>query len=535
MQLILEDPSSDLLYIRDFYPSLLEDIRKRPKAILIGNPGISKSMFQYYYLLRIINPLFGVLPPDHLSFRSDSPTIVPDIVVRQIREEGIEVFDISNETVYEVPDTKLIFRSLLTRNQKLKSLYLMEPGASNNEPYRLNIPTLITVSPNTSRYKEFLKHRAIPFYMPSYSEQELLTIGRYLRGTGRVPEDMEEEYKEESLKKRFKQYGGIIRHVLPTSIDNMLVTLNAQRSVLLDVKDMNQAVHILSAETIEDKRVSHFIAQYEVPCTTEDNTIKFRQAHLEIVSEDVRNKLLAVIGKFSLQDMISTLVSNDRTNAFKGLTYKLFEKVFVEMSVSENGLTCQQQKLDLRFQSGVMKTAYSKPNPLKWTPYTLKFPPGRVVEGSSPAYANLESKTLYYPTSENHPFCEFFYKESDGTLVMFQLTRQVSGPKYIKQSAFLSFLKKINFPKDKISTKLKLIFVPGPFETETAFMAIKRTNKKEAKDEKTKLKQEKDEEKSRGKLLVLWNWVRLTFGNLLVLMKTYTILKLDEHYSRKST
>ena len=53
------------LFVRQFYPDLLSEIRENKRSVLIGNPGIGKSFFQYYYLARILNPsLFGPLPPD---------------------------------------------------------------------------------------------------------------------------------------------------------------------------------------------------------------------------------------------------------------------------------------------------------------------------------------------------------------------------------------------------------------------------------------------------------------------------------------
>ena len=95
----------------------------------------------------------------------------------------------------------------------------------------------------------------------------------------------------------------------------------------------------------------------------------------------------------------------------------------------------------------------------------------------------MECDTLYYPTIENHSFCEFFYKDREnGTLVVFQLTRQISGPKYITQSAFTQFLKSIKFPKDQISKQFKLIFVPGPNQAETMSIVVKVSENKKLKE-----------------------------------------------------
>ena len=64
----------NIIYSRPNYPSLLEKIRSLKKVILTSNPGIGKSMFQFYYLLRICNPDLlktQPLPPD--SWGSTEP------------------------------------------------------------------------------------------------------------------------------------------------------------------------------------------------------------------------------------------------------------------------------------------------------------------------------------------------------------------------------------------------------------------------------------------------------------------------------
>jgi len=100
----------------------------------------------------------------------------------------------------------------------------------------------------------------------------------------------------------------------------------------------------------------------------------------------------------------------------------------------------------------------------------------------------------------------FFYKDREnGTLVVFQLTRQISGPKYITQSAFTQFLKSIKFPKDQISKQFKLIFVPGPNQAETMSIVVKVSENKKLK--------EKEEEKTLDSI------------------DNYTILKIDKHYN----
>ena len=202
------------LFARVFYPDLLREIRGRHRSVLIGNPGIGKSFFQYYYLARILNPsLFGPLPPD--CYGSTTP---PKIVIRQEGTKQMTIFDIANrkaERVDGCPGT------LLDCFDPETSLYLMEPGITVAEPFieGLLIPTLATVSPNPARYKEFCKNGGIAMYMPVFTLPELLAIGKYLLENEHVPELLQPEYSSEQITKRFHQFGGIFRHVLPVSLD----------------------------------------------------------------------------------------------------------------------------------------------------------------------------------------------------------------------------------------------------------------------------------------------------------------------------
>jgi hypothetical protein len=53
---IQQDLDVDTLFIRNYYPHLLAKIRSFKRVCLIGNPGTQKSMFQFYYMARLMNP-----------------------------------------------------------------------------------------------------------------------------------------------------------------------------------------------------------------------------------------------------------------------------------------------------------------------------------------------------------------------------------------------------------------------------------------------------------------------------------------------
>jgi hypothetical protein len=53
---VLVESSARYLYCRNFYPELLKSIRLNLRTVLLSNPGTGESMFQWYYLPRLLNP-----------------------------------------------------------------------------------------------------------------------------------------------------------------------------------------------------------------------------------------------------------------------------------------------------------------------------------------------------------------------------------------------------------------------------------------------------------------------------------------------
>jgi hypothetical protein len=458
---------SDLIFVRDFYPSLLEDLRKSRGSILVGNPGTSKSFFQFYYLARIFNPsLFGSLPKD--SFGSTDP---PNVVVRQICGSHLEIYQQHSDQVHVIrPETGGIFTYL----DEKKSLYLMEPSTSVSEPYLTEIPTLITVPPDPRRYKQFAKDRGNTFYMPCYSQDELVAIGKYLRENGRVPEGMEQEYQEDAIKKRFYKYGGIIRHVFPQDQDQLRRIEAAQSNVIFYAACRFD--RILTSSTLEDPQVSDLIAQYEVPRETKGKKIRFENPPLNFVSEGVADQLRDSISRASLEIAISALIWNDKTGCMSQLCPLIYRNVLYSLITSAEGLKCQRRTLKLGSDGASKESQRSKSQSDGWVDYELKLKSTNCV---SPPSSEMAIDTLYYSTNVNFPMAEFFYKKEDGTLVAFQVTRQDKSPKMIAQSVFDQFVDEVKFPKDHISTKLELVLIPSPIRADQMHF---KQNKREEKN-----------------------------------------------------
>ena len=441
------------LFVRQFYPDLLREIRGEERNVLIGNPGIGKSFFQYYYLARILNPsLFGPLPPD--CYGSTTP---PKIVIRQEGTAAMTIFDIANrqaEVVNGCPGT------LLDCFDPETSLYLMEPGVSVEEPHFggfLRIPTLATVSPNPARYKEFCKNGGIAMYMPVFTLRELLAIGKYLLENEHVPELMQPEYSSEQITKRFHQFGGIFRHVLPLSLDYLNMCRRSQSEAISKC----DAHALLVSGNVEDADVSHFIMQYDVE---RDGKFPFCNYRLNFVNESVASQVQDKLNKGSLDDRRSALIRNDERGFMADASAKIYESVIADQLTSASGVQWRKREV----------IASSEGKVSEWSYFSLRL--NEAVKGHPPPFEEMRPLVLYVSSNPTFPFVEYMYKTEQGELVMFQVTRSKSEKKIIKGSALEQLLGKIKLPVDKVSL-LRLVLIPLPSLAQNARFEVAEEGK----------------------------------------------------------
>ena len=86
------------------------------------------------------------------------------------------------ERIVHVVEANIV--SILRCFDPATTLYFFEPGKSKTEPEwdTTTMSIMATLSPELSRYKEFLKNGAKKIFMPLFTEDELLTIGRHMIG-----------------------------------------------------------------------------------------------------------------------------------------------------------------------------------------------------------------------------------------------------------------------------------------------------------------------------------------------------------------
>lgn len=424
---------ADIIFTRDYYEDLLCDIRSQFRCVMIGNPGIGKSQFQFYYLARIMNPdLFGELPPDYNGC-TDSPKIV-------VRQDGVDmtVYDIENRVAYKCVASKLLLECFDPKS----TLYLYEPGELKAEPFfsGVKLPTLATVSPDSKRYKEFTKNGGLKMFMPTYTSDELSAAGDYLLKQSHLSEAMKDLYSPVNIAKRHDEFGGIFRHVLPSSVKLLQDYYEKRRLAIGNCNAKNILSNINSIE-VEDgtETVSSFVMAMIVERSGEG---RFRKYKTDFVSVDVQRQVESKVLAVSLEERIVVLMKNDQSGADDVRSRFLYEGVLATMFTTPPGVnwTCKNA------QSG------------KWGEYKLKLK--STIRGSCPKFSDMDCDVLYWPSEDNFPAVEFFYRSVQDRLIAFQVTRQQSNAaKVITESAYRSFLGRVGLED---STNVTLILAPSP-------------------------------------------------------------------------
>ena len=133
----IPEGASILPNIRNFYDRLFNTLQRGKHTILVGNPGVSKSWYQWYMLFRLVNE--QLLGPNHLGNNS-----IPKVVIRQ---SGMEVMTFYFPQIDKAYSTDEV-RSCVRNFEPDKALYLLEPSTSLVEPYITDVQTIITCSPD---------------------------------------------------------------------------------------------------------------------------------------------------------------------------------------------------------------------------------------------------------------------------------------------------------------------------------------------------------------------------------------------------
>jgi hypothetical protein len=454
--------AGNTIYERSFYPQLVSAIRGLSlRVILISNPGTGKSVFQYYLLARYLNPsLFkdnDVPPPEEILFGPREGGEAPKVVIRHMPTMCMEVWFLEHQVVHVIESYRISI-SVLQSFDPATTLYFFEPGETTNiEPYgRMNaIPTLETVSPDPSRYKEFRKI-ASKAYMPVFTKNELVAIGRDMRTRPNFPKSLQALYTDEDIGARFDTFNGIIRHVLPQSQKRLLESRQERFKAIQAVDPLN----FLRGD-IEDGKVSHYLAVYEV-ARGEDGVFDFTSHSLKTVAPDVKTTLENRLNSLSLMEKIYAmrLFSQTGMNKFSSVA-TIYESLVADHLLSDYGVSWKQRRVVIADSSVKAKTG---PRGSKVSPPDTVLFAVKLTQSSDnvPRFEDMKPNVLYRSLNKSFPFCDmlFLYQDPESgktRLVCVQVSIEGKGKRSVGLLAFQDFCKRLGWDASQMSEMLGMI------------------------------------------------------------------------------
>ena len=262
------------VYVRSFYDRLLKSMWSHRRAVLIGNPGVSKSWFQWYIMYLLVNQV-----RDQAGVKDGFNEPIKAIV----RQTGSDYFDIyvpKRDTVFQSKYCGFSLSNILRSLDPDTSLYLFEPGSSKIEPTYMghNIRTIATCSPDTVRYKEYCKNGALKYYMPCWTLAELKAIGNHI---AEINPSLKEFMSPQAIEEQYKRFGGIMRYVISNSKDADESWRIAQDEAIKKTKAIDLFLPYVDIEKMDYKKdnISDFVLCYDVEQT------KFRKRNMKITSD----------------------------------------------------------------------------------------------------------------------------------------------------------------------------------------------------------------------------------------------------------
>ena len=373
------------LYIRDFYDRLFNMIRRNMHTILVGNPGISKSWYQWYMLYRLVNE--QSLGPNHLGNNS-SPKVI-------IWQTGMEAMTFYFPQICKAYVTYNV-RHCVNAFRPDKALYLFEPSTSLVEPYiTAGVQTTITCSPDRRRYHEFFKREAEKYYMPCWNLPELQLVGCHI--AEKCDPEMKDLFEPEKIKERFNEFGGIFRCVLPSSKYKLLKARRAQADALDNVKSVRLFLPGNDIEKTDEthRNISPLILQYAIDYggENEGEEDEFKKFTMRPVSRKVNQKMM------HLSDDELYKAAHQLRLMCMGAQRRLFQLFEV---VVYNSLT--KNTFDWEVYNGE-----------EWVNHVWNLKDMELSDKGQENVKNMKPSVLYYPVDHQFPAIDFVFIKEEQT------------------------------------------------------------------------------------------------------------------------
>jgi hypothetical protein len=407
--------------IRQCHTEIFQEIMKNPNILnylVLGNPGIGKSWFLVYALLR-----FRL---EHQKRR---------VVFESARQNTAWIFD--DNGVMEILNSRSE-KAFYSAVRDPNCVYLYDPvGTKSQEPAGRDGLTIVASSPNVDSYKDFLKDKCDVLYMPCWSEEEIDHLAQKENFHGVNPE---------VAKKRYDEIGGIPRYVFTEQL--VYDRYRGDISRAIKAFDINSLFGDGSVETT--LKSTHKLMQV-IPLTvekkdeltdTDKQLTDYRNFTIDFLTPRLRDLTIAELftkkidhGYELVTRPSATVLSGSRGTIFEELVWLCLTKEQAETrqwrywdyTKPADKITTKISNTTTGDTTTTAKKAESRKALIKTFPRLSKFPYGSVLP------TEFELNTLYVSNHTNNPSYEaFFLLESSNNpnkreLYVFQLKTDKAG------------------------------------------------------------------------------------------------------------
>ncbi|KAG2435155.1 hypothetical protein HXX76_007239 [Chlamydomonas incerta] len=368
-------PDFSTLYVRECYPRIFDALvcdEKPTKYIVTGTPGVGKSWFATYLILRLLK-------------RSSPP---PFIVWEHFMHRG-KAWCYVHETGQVVVGQLSSFEQLLYN----PATWYIVDGA----PPRFDIlaRTVLLTSPKRETFKELRKQGAALLYMPLWELDELQACRRLMYST-----------VDESLTTALHQhYGGVARFALGLPWTNPGKGLHKLLEELRAAVDgcntaqMQSSIGAISSGPEVSHRLLHIVANKET----------FEMQYLVFASKWVAEEFAKKAVRAELQALVSLLSST--SGALYGMLYEATMHAVLTMGGCFTAVPISYDVETSTFIRGVEEK--------------LQFDPCTEQEFFEAVPSNPTEQIYYRPSSARFPTVDAL-RRGNGTCDFFQMAVQNS-------------------------------------------------------------------------------------------------------------
>lgn len=470
---------SEFLFVRpDDYELFIQFGLTVRRSILLGNPGSSKSWFQWKFIVFCYRPdIFNALWKSDCvekipeANRADSEKkdslshfFMPEMIVRTIGGIKSYVFSIKHRNdVFEVSHKT----NQLEKITPLNSTILWEPGDDTTPVHSLEIKghIIATLSPDEDQYHQFQKV-ARTMYMVCPSVLQIRLMGQILRN---ATTNITSYPSDKEIYKRVSKHGPSIRASLIWSKSKLKGFGKKQKEEIQRIcaTESNLLLSLRSYDQIEEttkyvlEGLSHRLAMFAVK---RSHPLRYyeQSMYFDFNNKLVLNSIYRQIAQLDIEALKRHLIKfNHYGLKYQAVLPKYLERIFTAHSASTHGFTWKAFPMrhrphkKLNKSKGVKRCMSSITNE---QPFSAQF--DRVVR-SITIHKAMEKKVLYFPSDPNFPFVDMYYKDAGNNLIGIQAT--ISQRHERSFSASESFYHKLSTTSKQSPLQLYYFLLPRKY------------------------------------------------------------------------